>query len=117
MTNRRNFLTVVAALGVLNGARAQAPAAPRIGWISYGAPGTTLDSFEEGMRATYGPNLNDAYRRLATYVDRLLKGARADTLPVELPTRFELVVNLKTAKALGIAIPQSVFLRADQVIQ
>lgn len=72
---------------------------------------------QAGFLATYGPNLNDAYRRLATYVDRLLKGARADSLPVELPSRFELVVNLKTAKALGIVIPQSVLLRADEVIQ
>ena len=72
---------------------------------------------QSGFLATYGPNLNDAYRRLATYVDRLLKGARADSLPVELPTRFELVVNMKTAKALGIAMPQSVLLRADEVIE
>ena len=72
---------------------------------------------QAGFLATYGPNLNDAYRRLATYVDRLLKGARADSLPVELPSRFELVINLKTAKALGIVIPQSVLLRADEVIQ
>ncbi|MEO8133902.1 MAG: ABC transporter substrate-binding protein [Betaproteobacteria bacterium] len=70
-----------------------------------------------GFIATYGPNLKDAYLRLAAYADRLLKGARADTLPVELPARFELAVNLKTAKALGIATPQSLLLRADEVIQ
>ncbi len=70
-----------------------------------------------GFLATYGPNLSDSYRRLATFVDRILKGARADSLPVELPTRIELVVNTKTAKALGVTIPQAMLLRADEVIQ
>jgi len=70
-----------------------------------------------GFLATYGPNLDDAYRRLAVYADRLLKGARPGSLPVELPTRIELAVNMKTAKALGLTIPQSVLLRADEVIQ
>ena len=64
---------------------------------------------EAGFLATYGPNLTDAFRHLADYVDRILKGARAGTLPVELPTRVELAVNLTTAKALGLAVPQSVF--------
>jgi len=72
---------------------------------------------QAGFLATYGPNLNDAFGRLAVYVDRLLKGARAESLPVELPTRIELVVNMKTAKALGLTIPQSLLLRADEVIQ
>jgi putative ABC transport system substrate-binding protein len=70
-----------------------------------------------GFLATYGPNLGDAFRRLAVYADRLLKGARADSLPVELPTRIELVVNTTTAKALGVTIPPAVLLRADEVIQ
>jgi len=70
-----------------------------------------------GFVATYGPNLEDVYRRLAGYADRLIKGARAADLPVELPTRVELVVNLKSAKALGLAIPQSLLVRADEVIQ
>jgi len=70
-----------------------------------------------GFVASYGPNLKDAYRRLAAYVDRLLKGAVASALPVELPSRFELVVNLKTAKALGVPIPQSLVLRADETIE
>ena len=70
-----------------------------------------------GFVASYGPNLKDAYRRLASFVDRLLKGAPAATLPVELPSRFELVVNLKTVRALGIQNPQSLVLRADEVIE
>jgi putative ABC transport system substrate-binding protein len=72
---------------------------------------------EGGNLLSYGPNLREASRRLAYFVDKMLKGVKPAELPVELPTRVELVVNVKTAKALGITIPQSILVRADRVIE
>ena len=71
----------------------------------------------DGGLLSYGPDLVDLYRRAATYVDRILRGAKPEDLPVQFPTKFEMVLNLKTAKALGLAIPPSIMLRADEVIE
>ena len=79
----------------------------------YGASAQVRD----GGLLSYGPDAVDLYRRAASYVDRILRGAKLGDLPVQFPTKFEMVLNLKTAKALGLAVPPSILLRATEVIE
>jgi putative tryptophan/tyrosine transport system substrate-binding protein len=76
-----------------------------------------VEHAQAGSAMSYGPNNGGVYRRGAAYVDKIFKGAKPSELPIEQPTTLEFVINLKTTKAIGLAIPRSVLLRADQVIE
>jgi putative ABC transport system substrate-binding protein len=93
----------------------------RINMLALAARLPTMHSIREHVEAgglmSYGPNFPDNYRRTADFVDKILRGAKPGDLPVEQPTKFDLVVNLTTAKALGLKIPESFLLRADEVIE
>jgi putative ABC transport system substrate-binding protein len=106
------YVTMGGATYVLRGQVAGLAARHRLPTIAY-----FRELPEAGGLMSYGPNIFELYRRAAWYVDRILRGTQPADLPVEQPTKFEFVINLKTAKALGLTVPQSVLLRADEVIQ
>jgi putative tryptophan/tyrosine transport system substrate-binding protein len=114
ITAERAGAVIVAADAVLLDHRAQTAdlaARRRLPMVS-----VMVENVEAGGLMAYGPIVTDRFHRAATFVDKILKGAKPADLPVEQPTKFELVINLKTAKALGLTIPQSLLVRADEII-
>ena len=100
------FMTVHRAPIILAAARNNVPAVYQLSVYA-----------REGGLLSYGPDVTDTFRRAASYVDHILRGAKPAELPVQMPTKFEMILNLKTAKALGLAAPPSIWLRADEVIE
>jgi putative tryptophan/tyrosine transport system substrate-binding protein len=121
MIRRREFVAGISAVAWPLAAQAQQSALPVVGFFAARAAERALAAFHAGLAASgyvaYGPTIADEFHRAATYVDRCLRGARPTELPVQLPVKFEMVVNLKTAKALGLTVPSSFLLRADEVIE
>jgi putative ABC transport system substrate-binding protein len=115
MTKERAGGVIIIASSMFNAERtriAELAAQSRVPAIS-----STKEFAEAGGLMAYGINLGENFRRAATYVDKILKGTKPADLPVEQPTKFELVINLKTAKALGLTIPPALLARANEVIQ
>jgi putative ABC transport system substrate-binding protein len=115
MKERRADAMLVASGGALFQARAQ------VGELALQFRLPAITAYKEfpqtGLLMSYGPDFSDINRRAAGYVDKIIKGAKPGDLPIELPNKFELAINLKTAKALGLTIPRSLLLRADEVIE
>ena len=115
---RRRCASVPTPLSYIHSAQAQVLAGRSPTSRSSTGSITTFRGYtEQGMLASFSGSVDEQYQRAAVHIDKILRGARPADIPVEQPTKFELVINLKTAKSLGLTIPQSVLERADEVIQ